>query len=73
MRKLYLIFIFLLFLNCTSSDTPGDSKSNKTTQDCGVKVVKGVSKKLHIGPRGGCYYINDNGNKSYVDRSDCKC
>ena len=23
------------------------------------------------GPRGGCYYINGNGNKSYVDRSMC--
>lgn len=23
------------------------------------------------GPRGGCYYINGNGNKSYVDRSLC--
>ncbi len=23
------------------------------------------------GPRGGCYYINSNGNKTYVDRSMC--
>lgn len=23
------------------------------------------------GPRGGCYYINKNGNKTYVDRSLC--
>lgn len=23
------------------------------------------------GPRGGCYYINGNGNKTYVDRSLC--
>lgn len=23
------------------------------------------------GPRGGCYYINRNGNKTYVDRSLC--
>jgi Bacterial SH3 domain len=23
------------------------------------------------GPRGGCYYINSNGNKTYVDRSLC--
>ncbi|MGD1957729.1 MAG: hypothetical protein ACFB2Y_02690 [Fulvivirga sp.] len=23
------------------------------------------------GPRGGCYYINSNGNKTYVDRSKC--
>jgi len=24
------------------------------------------------GPRGGCYYINSNGNKTYVDRVLCK-
>jgi hypothetical protein len=24
------------------------------------------------GPRGGCYYINRNGNKTYVDRSNCR-
>lgn len=24
------------------------------------------------GPRGGCYYINRNGNKTYVDRSMCQ-
>lgn len=24
------------------------------------------------GPRGGCYYINGNGNKTYVDRSMCR-
>lgn len=23
------------------------------------------------GPKGGCYYINRNGNKTYVDRSCC--
>jgi len=25
----------------------------------------------HTGPNGGCYYINKNGNKTYVDRSLC--
>lgn len=28
-------------------------------------------RQLHVGPRGGCYYINRNGNKTYVDRSEC--
>ena len=28
-------------------------------------------KPLLVGPRGGCYYINSNGNKTYVDRSFC--
>ncbi|MBO9613516.1 MAG: hypothetical protein J7619_12510 [Dyadobacter sp.] len=30
-----------------------------------------VSKQYIRGPRGGCYYINSNGNKTYVDRSFC--
>ncbi|WPQ63270.1 hypothetical protein SIO70_00135 [Chitinophaga sancti] len=29
--------------------------------------------KLNVGPRGGCYYLNKNGNKTYVDRSYCAC
>lgn len=30
------------------------------------------SRRTYItGPRGGCYYINGNGNKTYVDRSLC--
>ncbi len=30
-------------------------------------------KQLYKGPKGGCYYINDNNNKTYVDRGECKC
>lgn len=29
--------------------------------------------RLITGPKGGCYYINSNGNKTYVDRSYCNC
>lgn len=29
--------------------------------------------KLYKGPNGGCYYINSNGNKTYVDGSYCDC
>jgi len=28
---------------------------------------------LYKGSSGGCYYINDNGNKTYVDESECHC
>ena len=33
-----------------------------------------IPKSPHIyiaGPKGGCYYINKNGKKTYVDRSLC--
>jgi hypothetical protein len=29
--------------------------------------------KLYKGSDGGCYYINSNGNKTYVGRSECNC
>lgn len=29
--------------------------------------------QLRTGKKGGCYYINSNGNKTYVDRSECHC
>jgi hypothetical protein len=32
---------------------------------------KEKSRRYITGPRGGCYYINGNGNKTYVDRSLC--
>lgn len=31
-----------------------------------------IARKYIRGPRGGCYYINRNGNKTYVDRSLCR-
>ncbi len=30
------------------------------------------SRRYYRGPRGGCYYINSNGNKTYVDGSYCR-
>lgn len=29
-------------------------------------------RRYYTGPRGGCYYINSNGNKTYVDHSFCR-
>ncbi|MNK14516.1 hypothetical protein D3C87_326390 [compost metagenome] len=42
-----------------SSRTTNTSKSSSST----TSYIRG--------PRGGCYYINSNGNKTYVDRSMC--
>lgn len=58
------IFILsILFLISTTSCTKESSSS------CGTYN----GHELHKGPQGGCYYINSNGNKSYVDRSECSC
>lgn len=45
-----------------------NSKSNNTSFK--EKTHKN-SRTYYSGPRGGCYYINSNGNKTYVSRSLC--
>jgi glycerol dehydrogenase-like iron-containing ADH family enzyme len=44
-------------------------KTNNTTKSSYTR--KSYSKSYYKGPRGGCYYINSKGNKSYVSRSLC--
>lgn len=62
MKKIYLLTsIMLLFFSC--------SKDSDTGSGCGYHN----GKPLSLGPQGGCYYTNDNGNKIYVARSECKC
>lgn len=52
------------------SDGNKISENNPTQTDlCGYHN----GEKLYKGPRGGCYYLNSNGNKTYVDRGECDC
>lgn len=53
----------------TSYTPTTKTKPKDSTKGCGQYN----GRSLNIGPRGGCYYINSNGNKTYVDRSYCKC
>ncbi len=50
---------------------PGTVSSPPSTGDSKCGIYNG--KQLYIGPKGGCYYINSNGNKTYVDRGYCSC
>jgi len=61
MKKIILIAVFAIAgLSCGSDDSGGGCGSHN-------------GKSLQKGPDGGCYYINSSGNKTYVDRSECKC
>lgn len=64
--------IFSCFILLTLSVLNSCSESEETEKDWRCGTYKG-DKDLWTGPKGGCYYINDNGNKTYVERSDCKC
>lgn len=80
MKKLSKIFICILLLFSVSTiaceKEEVDSKTSTNTSNtssgdtpCGYHN----GKQLYKGPQGGCYYINSNGNKTYVNRSECNC
>jgi len=58
-----LLFASMLVFTLTSCDT------GSGTDVCGSYNGHTLLK----GSQGGCYYINNNGNKTYVDRSNCHC
>jgi len=73
MKKLLLLSVFILLQLAINANSRIRINENSSVvikkEDCGS--YKG--KKLYKGPRGGCYYINKNGNKTYVDRTYCNC
>jgi hypothetical protein len=66
MKNTIILFTLLTFSISCQKD---DSNSSSNTIDCGTHN----GKQLYKGPQGGCYYINDSGNKTYVDASECNC
>lgn len=50
------------FKSTSFSPSPRRTNSSKSSSS---------SRNYIRGPRGGCYYINSNGNKTYVDRNMC--
>jgi len=50
-----------------NSNTSGNSGAIPTAFPSSSVDVKGLgSREVHVGPRGGTYYINKNGNKTYI-------
>ena len=72
MKKNTIIFTLLIglssFISCDSSESD-NKEETRTEWRCGTHN----GKLLWTGPQGGCYYKNSNGNKTYVDRSECNC
>lgn len=58
----------------SASKTRTKRTAGKTRSRSGGRALNssgGSSGNLIRGPRGGCYYINRSGNKTYVSRSVC--
>ena len=47
------------------------TRSSKSSRKSNTSRNSNSAKNYIRGSRGGCYYINSNGNKTYVDRSMC--
>lgn len=73
---------FMSLENLNKESTQNEFKSfspvsNKTSLSKQVEAsdkskIKTITTRVYYrGPRGGCYYINSNGNKTYVSRSLC--
>ncbi len=56
----------------TKNATYNDGSSSRSVEKQSSQQYQSRSTRTyHRGPRGGCYYINSNGNKTYVARSMC--
>jgi len=58
-----------LTLETVVDDTPSAPATSKPTST--TNSEKTTTRTYIRGSRGGCYYINSNGNKTYVDRNLC--
>lgn len=71
MRKVTLALLLLaLSLGCQKDESTSNLSGGSSNSACGTYKS---GQKLYKGPEGGCYYINSNGNKTYVEREACKC
>lgn len=68
-KSVIMIGLFLGVLNFASCSDNEEDNEELTEWECGTHN----GNTLYTGPRGGCYYYNSNGNKTYVDRLECNC
>jgi hypothetical protein len=83
MKKLLFTIVTLAFsaILLTSSCSKDSKDNNKETKDYNNlpdtkeqwKCGSYNGHTLYTGPRGGCYYYQKDGDKTYVDRKNCTC
>ena len=71
---LFTFSVSLVHISCEAESSPSVSYSSSIEEDTDEDTICYYNgRRLYRGPQGGCYYINSNGNKTYVDRSECNC
>lgn len=79
MKKRIILLTAISFINFSSCTTSDDgieainASSSSNSIDVEIKCGFHNGNQLWKGPQGGCYYYNSNGNKTYVERSECDC
>lgn len=66
-KYIWMMLLCTMFCACGKNDVESESVGDRP---CGTNAS---GQKLYTGPKGGCFYFSSNGNKTYVDRSECKC
>ena len=59
--------------NITNTTGKGKNKGKNNNSEQEWVCGEYHGKTLYTGPRGGCYYKQSDGEKTYVDRKYCKC
>lgn len=59
MKKIILLSVISLSLTACE-------RNENTNNSCSYN-----GQTLHVGEKGGCYYLSSGGNKEYVDKSYC--
>lgn len=70
MKIRLVLFALLVSCNLQCAKTADQPSSQNSVVSCGTYKS---GQQLYRGPDGGCYYVNSNGNKTYVERSACTC
>lgn len=67
----YISEIFIRKENRSINSPSSKTTTTRTTDFSSKTTRKKTSRIYHKGPRGGCFYYNSSGNKTYVDRKLC--
>jgi hypothetical protein len=68
------LMLIIITIICLIGVSCSKEESSSNQNNCGTYTLSnGTVQTVQKGSQGGCYYINSNNNKSYVDDKYCNC